>query len=111
MKPPFAISRCRFPSVLLVAALPVLATCGPVSREAAEAECFERARLATQPRGEVYVGSTVGPGGRPYAGGKVTITSDFLQGRDPSALYDACVFNRSGQPPSQPLYTRSDWKG
>ncbi len=94
-----------------IAVLGALAACGPVTREQAETECFERARLATQPRGEVYVGTTTGQGGGPYAGGKVEISSDFIQGRDPSALYDSCVFNRSGQPPSQPLYTRPDWKG
>jgi hypothetical protein len=105
-----SVCRRAWP-VLAATAMVVLSACGPVTREAAESECFERARLATQPRGEVYVGTSVGKGGGPYVGGKVAVSSDFIQGRDPAALYDACVFNRSGQPPSQPLYTRPDWKG
>jgi hypothetical protein len=82
--------------------------CGPIPVDRAEDQCFERARLAAQPRGEVGIGTTSdGPAVR----GEVTITSDFLQGRDPSALYDACVFQKSGQPPRRPLYDRPDWKG
>jgi len=88
--------------------LSLLAACGPVSRENAEAQCFERARLAQQPRGLIGVGTgTNGPSARV----ELTVTSDYVMGRDPSAVYDACVFQKSGEPPSQPLYTRIDWKG
>ncbi|NUB44382.1 hypothetical protein GEU84_008305 [Fertoebacter nigrum] len=91
-------------AILLLA---LLAACGPVSRETAEAQCFERARLAQQPRGMIGIGGgTYGLGAK----GEITITSDYLMGRDPAALYDSCVFQRSGEPPSQPLYTRPDWK-
>jgi hypothetical protein len=31
--------------------------------------------------------------------------------RSPADQYDACVFRKSGQPPRQPLYTRTDWQG
>ncbi|WP_246020219.1 hypothetical protein [Aliigemmobacter aestuarii] len=95
-------------ATMLSLASVLLAACGPMTVEQAERACFERARLAERPRGMVAVGA--GSGG---VGGKVnvTITSDFLQGRDPSAVYDACVFQKSGQPPRQPLYSRYDWKG
>ncbi len=95
------------------AALPLLvlaglAACGPIPREAAERQCFERARLAAHPRGEVAVG--VGTGG-PSAGLEVTVSSDYLQGRDPANVYSNCVVQRSGELPSTPLYDRPDWTG
>jgi hypothetical protein len=76
----------------------LLAACGPIPVDRAERECFQRARLG---------------GGSGGAGGKLslTVSSDYLQGRDPSAVYDACVYQKSGQPPRQPLYTRTDWQG
>lgn len=94
--------------VILSVATIFLAACGPMPVERAEAMCFERARLAVQPRGEVYIGaSTDGPA----VGGEVTVSSDYVQGRDPSAVYDACVYRNSGQPPRRPLYDRPDWRG
>ena len=94
-------------AVLAPAAAVLLASCGPMPVERAERECFNRAYLAAGPRGIVAVGA--GTGG---AGSKVrlTISSDFIQGNDPSALYDACVYRKSGRPPRQPLYTRPDWR-
>lgn len=89
--------------------LPVLAACGPVTVEQAERQCFERARLAAGPRGEIGVG--VGSDGRVAASVDVTVTSDYLGGRDPSAVFDACVYQKSGQPPSRPLYSFPEWKG
>jgi hypothetical protein len=74
----------------------------------AEEACFERARLAASPRGAVAIGT--GPGGT-RAGLRLSVSSDYVQGRDPSAVYDACVFQHSGQPPRQPLYSRPDWTG
>lgn len=91
-------------------ALPLaLMACGPVTREQAERDCFARARLAQQPRGEI--GAGVDSRGRSSAHLKLQVSSDYLQGRDPSAVYDTCVYQKSGQLPSQPLYTRPDWKG
>ena len=86
-----------------------LSACAPMTREAAERECFQRARLTASPRGAVAVG--IGSGGRRRAGLSLEVSSDFLMGRDPAAVYDACVLQKSGQPPSRPLYTRLDWKG
>ncbi|MCX7287998.1 MAG: hypothetical protein NTW20_10700 [Rhodobacterales bacterium] len=87
----------------------LLVACGPISLAEAERQCFERARLAQQPRGEVAVG--VGSDGRAVGAFELEVTGDFLQGRDPSAVYDTCVMTKSGEPPSRPLYARPDWKG
>lgn len=93
-------------SVLL---LPLLAACGPMSMAEAERQCFERARLAQKPRGEVWIGAT-------SEGGAVTaiemdISSDYILRKDPSAVYETCVMSKTGQPPTRPLYMRPDWKG
>lgn len=79
-----------------------------MSLERAEDVCFDRARLAAAPRGEAYVGAT---SNGPAAGFEIEITSDYIQGRDPAQVYDACVFQKSGQMPSRPLYSRADWRG
>jgi hypothetical protein len=94
--------------VILLAGL-LLSACGPISVQEAERQCFERARLAQQPRGEIAVG--VGSNGRAAAGLELNITSDYLMGRDPAAVYETCVISKSGEPPSRPLYARPDWKG
>ncbi|MBW6507018.1 MAG: hypothetical protein K0B00_09735 [Rhodobacteraceae bacterium] len=98
----------RAPAAYVLAMAAVVAACGPMPLQQAETECLEDARLAVQPRGEVGIGAGTG-GASGFA--NITISSDFLLGRDPSAVFDACVVNKSGQRPSQPLYSRSDWKG
>lgn len=97
--------RVQTASLCLVTAL---AACGPMSVERAEDACYDRARLAAGPRGLVAVG-----GGSGGAAAKIDleVSADYLLGRDPAAIYDACVFQKSGQPPRRPLYTRPDWKG
>ena len=78
----------------------------PVER--AEEACHERARLAAGPRGFVAVGSgTQGPAAKV----RLSVSSEYIQGKDPSAVYESCVYQKSGQPPRRPLYTRPDWKG
>lgn len=86
-------------SLALLAVLPLIA-CGPVSLAQAERECFERARLAEQPRGELGVG--IGPDGRRHGFGEITISSDYLQGKDPDQVYQNCVYHRSGEMPTRP---------
>ncbi len=87
------------PSVL--PALALVAACAPMSVERAEEACFDRAGL-------VAVGA--GTGG---AKGKLelSVSSDWLQGKDPAALYNSCVYQKSGRLPRRPLYDRPDWKG
>jgi hypothetical protein len=88
-------------------ALAFIAGCGPMTLAEAERQCFERARLAQQPRGEVYFGGSTNGA---VAGIDLTISSDYLSGRDPSAVFESCVMSKAGEPPSRPLYSRPDWK-
>jgi hypothetical protein len=87
----------------------VLAACGPITVEQAERQCFERARLAQQPRGEVGIGIT--SDGDTAGVLELEVSGDYLMGRDPAAVYETCVVAKSGEPPSRPLYARPDWKG
>ncbi|MCU0899897.1 MAG: hypothetical protein MUC82_05295 [Cypionkella sp.] len=94
----------------VVLALPMLLlACGPIPLAQAERQCFERARLAQQPRGEIGVG--VASDGRARSSLKLEVTSDYIMGRDPSAVYDSCVLQKSGQAPSRPLYSFPEWRG
>jgi hypothetical protein len=78
----------------------LLAACGPMSPELAADLCEERARGATGPQGEVHLGlSSNGP----VAGGEISISSDYLTGRDPQVIYEQCVYARTGQGPVRPL--------
>lgn len=94
--------------LILLAPLALFA-CGPIPVHQAERQCMERARLAQQPRGEVGVG--VGSNGKTRGSFEIEISSDFIMGRDPSAVYDLCVQQKSGQAPTRPLYSFPEWKG
>ena len=96
----------RFGLLLILPAL--LAACGPMTLAQAERKCFERARLAKQPRGEVSVGAS--SDGRKAAGFELNVSSDFILGSDPAAVYESCVMQKTGEPPSRPLYLRPDWR-
>jgi hypothetical protein len=91
-----------------VFAMLLLSACGPVPLQQAERECFQRARLAQQPRGEVGVG--VGSDGTVASKIELNISSDYIQGRDPSAVFDQCVYEKSGMAPSRALYSYPEWK-
>jgi hypothetical protein len=91
---------------LLAAGL--LAACGPVPVEQAEKMCLREAELAAAPRGEVGVG--VGSGGA-RTRVKLELSGDYIMGRDPSQVFARCVSNKSGQLPTRPLTSRTDWKG
>ena len=86
----------------------LLAACGPMTLAEAERQCLDRARLAQQPRGEVSVG--VGSGGRTTAGLELSVSSDFLLGKDPSAVFESCVMQKAGQMPSRPLMQQPGWR-
>ena len=87
----------------------LLAACGPMTVQQAERECFDRARLAEQPRGMVALGGT----SNGDAAGKLrlSVSSDFILGKDPSAIYETCVMSKSGQAPTRPYYDLPDRKG
>ncbi|MFZ1467727.1 MAG: hypothetical protein WAT09_01995 [Paracoccaceae bacterium] len=87
----------------------LLAACGPMTVQQAERECYDRARLAQQPRGMVTVGGT--SAGKATGGISLQVSSDYVLGRDPSAIYETCVMSKSGEAPRRPLYDRPDWKG
>jgi hypothetical protein len=89
--------------------LPLLVACGPIPVAQAERQCFERARLAQQPRGEIRIGAT--SAGKAAGGFELNVSSDYIMGRDPAAVYASCVMAKSGEPPTRPLYDRPDWKG
>jgi hypothetical protein len=83
-------------------ALPMLTACDTtMSPERAYEQCSERARLAAHPRGSVGMG--VGSGGNALGNLDVTVTSDFLTGRDPYVVYDTCFRNLTGAGPTRPL--------
>jgi hypothetical protein len=87
--------------LMLAAALPLLAACDTtVSPERAYEQCSERARLAERPRGRIAMG--VGSGG-PAGDLDLTVSSDFLTGRDPYVVYDTCFRNLTGAGPTRPL--------
>jgi hypothetical protein len=89
--------------------LVMLVACGPISVQDAESQCFERVRLAQQPRGEMAIGMS--SDGTMDASLEVTATSDYLMGKDPSAVFDSCVMAKSGEMPSRPLYQMPGWQG
>ncbi|MGQ0564690.1 MAG: hypothetical protein ACT4OK_06425 [Gemmobacter sp.] len=91
-----------------VAPLVLLAACAPIPVERAERLCVDDARLATGPRGTFGVG--IGSDG-PSAMLDVTVSSDYLSGRDPAQVFAACVRRRSGQPPTKALYDQPAWRG
>jgi hypothetical protein len=93
---------------LVILSLTTLSACGPMTVAEAERQCFERARLAQKPRGEVSVGMT--SDGQAAGGIELNVSSDYLLGKDPAAVYETCVMAKSGEPPSRPLYARPDWK-
>lgn len=86
-----------------------LAACDPIPVDQAERACVEDARLAKHPRGTIGLG--MGSGGRAAATGSVTISSDFLLGRDPADVFNACVRARAGTLPTRPLQDQPGWTG
>lgn len=81
-------------------ALVLLGGCGPVPVEQAERFCLESARLAEQPRGEIGVG--VGSDGNLAGTLDLTVSSNWVLGRDPNEIFNRCVLQRSGQMPTRP---------
>lgn len=85
------------PAALLLS----LAACGPVSGIEAADRCEERARNAVGPTGEARLGVNSEKG--VVGGVELTVTSDFVAGRDPQIVYENCVFQLTGEGPVRPL--------
>ncbi|KGJ17584.1 hypothetical protein [Paracoccus sanguinis] len=90
----------------------VLAGCGPVPVQQAERNCLDSARAAKGPRGEISVGvATDGHRVRPHTGISLSVSSDYVMGRDPADAFNRCVMRQSGQMPTRPLYDQPGWRG
>jgi hypothetical protein len=68
-------------------------------------QCEQRARDAQGPTGDVTIGVNSRSGG--FANASVGINSDFLRGLDPNAVYERCVFQRTGDLPIRPPVLRN----
>lgn len=128
-------------STALVSAGLLLSACASMPVDQAEQQCLAELRNAPvrdsgagtfrspiniglgYSRHGAGIGLGVGPGGPTanigvgassrHHGGRVSagVSTDNLLSNDPSKKFDRCVFRKSGRTPSQPLYTRTDWKG
>lgn len=65
-----------------------LAGCAPMTPAAVERACLDRARAAESPRGAVGLG--LGTGGRVNTSVAVSVSDDYLRGRDPGEVYRTC---------------------
>lgn len=92
----------------LMAGALALAACGPVPVDVAERQCLAQVRPTAPITGEAIMGVT-SDGLR--SGAKVEFNLGAATQGDPSAAYNACVYQRSGRMPTRPLYARTDWKG
>lgn len=79
----------------------LMAGCGPIPLAVAEQQCIETARLAQRPRGSIGFGAD--SNGNLGTSLSLSISSDFIRGRDPDQVYAACVQNKSGMYPSRPF--------
>ena len=90
--------------LLMLLALP---SCGAMSVERAESTCVEDAKAARGPTGTIAVGTTTEG---PRVKGDVTISTDWIAGRDPEEVYVSCVMRRSGKAPEHFLRDRPEWR-
>lgn len=77
-----------------------LAACGGVTNpDLAAKKCAERARAAAGPTGQVSLGVNNKSGA--FTRARIGISSDFIKGRDPDAVYDACFTQLTGAAPTR----------
>ena len=86
--------------LLLGTAALALAACTPPTPEQAAARCEERARAAQGPDVGVTIGANSNSG--PYAGANISVSADYLMGRDPMTVYENCVRDLTGADPVRP---------
>ncbi|MCF2906597.1 hypothetical protein L0666_16505 [Octadecabacter sp. CECT 8868] len=92
--------------VSLVSMLIPLTACAavPITPERAAEICEEKARAAQGPTGSASVGANSETGA--YSGLEISLSSDFLAGRDPNDVYAECIYDRTGAAPIRPLVLR-----
>lgn len=90
-------------SLILLFALAACAAV-PITPERAAEICEEKARAAHGPTGRVTLGTNSRTGG--FGGVEVGLTSDYLTGRDPIEVYQACVYERTGAASIRPPVLR-----
>lgn len=102
--------RRAVPLVLPALLLAALSGCGPVPVQDAERTCLRDAQAARAPQSRVAIGvATDGHRVSPVAGLSLSISSDYIGGRDPSQVFDQCVVRRSGQVPTRSLAEQPGW--
>lgn len=72
------------------------AACGPIPPERAHERCEQRARDAQGPTGKVAIGVNSNSGA--FSNAQIGVSTDFLRGLDPAAVYDECIVNLTGAP-------------
>ena len=87
--------------LLPLAMLLALDDCAPLPVDQAERICVADAQAAQHPRGSVGFG--IDSAGHTAANLEISLSSDFLTGRDPEQVFAKCVLDRSGQYPTRPL--------
>lgn len=88
-----------------------LAACGPVPVDQAERSCLRDAREASAPRSQAVLGvGTDGDDVGVLAGFSVSVSSDYITGRDPAVVFHDCVVRRSGQVPTRPLHQQPGYR-
>lgn len=99
-------------SGFLMSGLLALGACGPIPVDRAEQLCLQQAYGSTGPHGRVSLGVAGNRHGvYPTTSLELGISSDWIAGRDPSAVFDRCVLNRSGRMPTRPLSQQPGWGG
>ena len=81
-----------------------MAACTSVSPERAADQCEDRARAAQAPEVEIGVGVNSQTGG--FVNGSFGISTAYLRGDDPVAVYESCVFRLTGELPIRPPVLR-----
>ncbi|MDV7270405.1 hypothetical protein RYZ20_05775 [Thioclava sp. A2] len=87
----------------LLAAGFALAACAPLPVHEAERICAEQA-MQKPLSGEAKMG--INQDGKVISNIDMTLSLSTDMGRDPNEVYTRCVYNRSGQLPTRPLYSR-----
>ncbi|PZQ96747.1 MAG: hypothetical protein DI533_14260 [Cereibacter sphaeroides] len=98
-------SEFRRTALVIVAAL-IVTGCGKLTVQQAESRCLLEARQVRNP----FAGSEVAVGTGYKATIDLTISTDYLNGRDPNDVFASCVRRRSGQLPTRPVYDQPGWR-